>query len=121
MSGIFRSHGIHGGPAGGEGVVHACAEVKEAQVSETEALLLLGGVTPAVAEVVIGERLRSGLRSGGIGDEEEHGLMVADESVCLFFNEGNGSELIVLVPDFPHVIRLRVFGILFEEILNIHD
>ena len=82
MAGIFRSHGIHGGPAGGEGVV--------------------------------GERLRSGLRSSRVGDEEEHGLMVADESVCLFFNEGNGSELIEFVPDFPHVIRLRLSGILFE-------
>ena len=69
-------------------------------------------------EGVVGERLRSGLRSSRVGDEDEHGLMVADG---LFSNEGNGPELIVLVPDFPHVIRLRVFGILFEEILDIHD
>ena len=54
MAGIFRSHGIHGSPSRGEGVVHAGAEVEEAQVSGAEALLLLGGVAPAVAEVVCG-------------------------------------------------------------------
>ncbi len=54
MAGIFRSHGIRRGPSCGEGVVHAGAEVKQAQVCGAEALLLLGGVAPAVAEVVYG-------------------------------------------------------------------